>query len=89
MLLDSLKPDSRPAVCEELAQALTTVEQELSQYDRALLGELDDSQRLMVEQLRTRRARTATMLRARLDALRHACYHDDPAAVLARTLQVA
>lgn len=89
MILDSLKPESLSSLCEQISRELAAVEDELTHYDRALQGNLDASQQTMLHQHRTRRARTAALLRARLDALQCARYHDDPQTVWARTLRVA
>ncbi|MBA3532180.1 MAG: hypothetical protein H0T73_09700 [Ardenticatenales bacterium] len=90
MLLESLKPDFLPALCDDVAVALAQVESELAQYDEVLSSEhLDPSQRQMLEQLRAKRGQMALFLQTSLTTLRGARYDDDATIVWSRTLQVA
>lgn len=89
MLLERLKPEAVGTLCDQIGAELTALENEIHQYDRALSGSLDESQRATLHKLRTRRARQAELYRARLDTLRSARYHDDERTVRSRILQVA
>lgn len=90
MVLDSLKPESLPDLCDQLTRELALLEREVAQYEEALgSDQLESCQRQTLERLRHRRLQKASMLRTRLTLWREARYDDDAAQVWKRTLQVA
>lgn len=89
MILDSFKPGKRDSLVADLHSKVTDLEMELAQYDHALQGELDPSQRENLTLLRDRRAKTYTLYKTRLDAMRGAVYHNEPAVMNQKIRRVA
>jgi hypothetical protein len=89
MILESLKPEAVQTLCEQLVLQLADLENQISEYDFALLNPLEPAHRQQLEALRAMRAQTADRMRARLLTLNSARYNDDQQAVWSRTLRVA
>jgi hypothetical protein len=89
MILESLKPTSVQALCEQLTRQLAELENEISQYDFALLNPLEPAHRQQLEQLRARRVQAAAAVRSRMLTLNSARYNDDQQAVWSRIVRVA
>ena len=89
MILDSFKPGKRDSLIAELQRVVTDVEMELAQYERVLQSDLDPSQRENLTLLRDRRAKTYTLYKTRLDAMRGAVYHNEPSVMNQKIRRVA
>ncbi len=89
MILDSFKPGKRDSLVAELHAAVAQLERELAQYDHVLQSELDASQRENLTLLRDRRAKTYNLYQTRLDAMRGAVYHNEPAVMNQKIRRVA
>jgi hypothetical protein len=89
VVLDSLKPESLAAICEQLSTQVAQLEHELEQASRQLETTHDVELRHELEQKQSARSREIELLRARLDTYCSAHYHEDDETMRKRALRVA
>jgi outer membrane murein-binding lipoprotein Lpp len=89
VVLDSLKPESLSALCEQLSTQVAQLESEFEQASRQLETTDDAERRREVEREQATRNREIELLRARLETYCSAQYHEDDDTMRKRTLRVA
>jgi predicted RNase H-like nuclease (RuvC/YqgF family) len=89
VVLDSLKPESLAALCEQLSDQVAQLERELEQASRQLEMTHEMELRRELEREQFDRTREIELLRARLETYCSANYHDDDDIMRKRTLRMA
>jgi uncharacterized membrane protein YccC len=89
VVLESLKPESIAAVCEQLSTQVAQLERELEQASRTIETTHDAEVRRELGREQVARSREIELLRTRLETYCSAQYHEDDDTMRKRALRVA
>jgi uncharacterized alpha-E superfamily protein len=89
VVLDSLRPESLAALCEQLSTRVAQLEGEFEQASRQLETTHGAELRRELEREQAARSREIGLLRARLETYCSAQYHEDDDTMRKRALRVA